>query len=104
MVLNGICVDSLQDDINITKVNQKIMDYTITLTDTEKIAMEYIAFDVDEWITNAAKNRARSAIDEIVVLLVAHCNENSIALAVGKDAQVTQAYELGIVQTAAAPS
>ena len=26
------------------------MDYTITLTDTEKTAMEYIAHDVDEWI------------------------------------------------------
>ena len=31
------------------------MDYTITLTDTEKKSMEYIAVDVDEWITNAAK-------------------------------------------------
>ena len=61
------------------------MDYTITLTDTEKTAMEYIAADVDEWITNAATNRARIAVDEIVALLVAHCNENSIALAVGKD-------------------
>ena len=78
------------------------MDYTITLTDTEKTAMEYIAFDVDEWITNAATNRARIATDEIVALVVAHCNENSIALAVGKDAQVAQAYELGVVQTASA--
>ena len=78
------------------------MDYTITITDTEKIALEYIAFDVDEWITNAAKNRARIAVDEIVALVVAHCNENSIALAVGKEAQVAQAYELGVVQTAAA--
>ena len=77
-------------------------DYTITLTDTERKAMEYCAEDVDEWITNSATNRARIAADEIVALLVAHCNENSIALAVGKDAQVTQAYELGIVQTAAA--
>ena len=77
-------------------------DFTITLTDTENKAMEYCAADVDDWITNAATNRARIAADEIVALLVAHCNENSIALAVGKDAQVAQAYELGIVQTAAA--
>ena len=27
------------------------MDYTITLTDTERKAMEYIAADVDDWIT-----------------------------------------------------
>ena len=76
------------------------MDYTITVTDTEKKALEYIAADVDEWITNAAQNRARIAVEEIVALLVAHCNENNIQLAVGQDAQVTQAYSLGVVQAA----
>jgi hypothetical protein len=72
-------------------------DYTITLTETETRAMEYCASDVDEWITNAATNRARIATDEIIALLVTHCNENEIALAVGKDAQVTQAYDLKVV-------
>ena len=76
------------------------MDYTITLTDTEKKAMEYIAADVDDWITNAAKNRARIAIDEIVAKLVEHCNANDIQLAVGQDEQVTQAYTLGVVSAA----
>lgn len=77
------------------------MNCTITLTDTEKMAMEYIAHDVDEWITNAAKNRARIAIDEIIQLNTAHCNANSIAIAVGTDAQVAQAYSLGVVDKAA---
>ena len=75
-------------------------DYTITLTETEKKAMEYIAADVDEWITNAAINRARIATEEIVALLVAHCNANEIALEVGQDKQVTQAYELNLVTKA----
>ena len=79
-------------------------DYTITLTDTEAKAMRTIAVDVDEWITNAATNRARLAIDSIFALLVAHCNENSIALAVGQDAQVTQAFELGLISNAEASS
>tara|TARA_R100001460_G_scaffold46837_2_gene84589 strand:+ start:985 stop:1242 length:258 start_codon:yes stop_codon:yes gene_type:complete len=74
------------------------MDYTITVTDTEKKALEYIANDVDEWITNAAQNRARIAKEEIITLLVAHCNANDIALEVGEDAQVTQAYSLGVVK------
>ena len=74
------------------------MDYTITLTDTEKKSMEYIAVDVDEWITNAATNRARIAKEEIIDKLVTHCNANSIALAVGEDAQVTQAYDLNVVE------
>ena len=77
------------------------MDYTITLTDTEKKSMEYVADDVDDWITNAATNRARIAKEEIISLNTAHCNKNSIAIAVGEDAQVTQAYTLGVVKSAA---
>ena len=76
------------------------MDYTITLTDTEKKSMEFVALDVKSWIDNAAKNRARKAKDEIIEINAKHCNANSIAIAVGEDAQVTQAYTLGIVKTA----
>ena len=76
-------------------------DITVTLTDTENKALEYAAASVQDWADNALKNRARIAKDEIIALLVAHCNANSVALAVGEDAQVTQAYDLGIVRTAA---
>mgnify|MGYP001249256094 FL=1 len=78
------------------------MDYTITITDTQKKGLEFVAADVDEWITNAATARASVAIAEIIALNTAHCNANSIAIAVGEDAQVTQAYTLGVVKTAAA--
>lgn len=78
------------------------MDYTITITETQKKALEFVALDVNDWITNAATNRARIAVLEIIEKLVAHCNANEIALAVGQDAQVTQAYDLGVVITAAA--
>ena len=30
------------------------MDYTITITETQKKAMETVAVDIDDWITNAA--------------------------------------------------
>ena len=73
-------------------------NYTVTLTSTEKKSMEYIAVDIDGWITNAATNRARIAKEEIIDKLVIHCNENSIALAVGEAAQVTQAYDLNVVE------
>jgi len=75
-------------------------DYTITLTDTEKKSMEYITSDVDDWITNAATNRARIAKQEILNLNMEHCNKNSITIATGEDAQVTQAYDLGVVKKA----
>ena len=77
------------------------MDYTITLTDTEKKSMEYVTSDVDEWITNAAQNRARIAKDEILAANIAYCNANSLAIAVGEDAQITQAFNIGAVKTAA---
>lgn len=73
-------------------------DYTITLTDTEVKSLKTVMSDVDDWITNAAKNRARIAKNDIISKLVAHCNANDIAIATGEDAQVTQAYDLGLVE------
>ena len=76
------------------------MDYTITLTDTEKLAMEHDCADIDEWITNAAQNKARIVKEKIIALNTAHCNANSIAIAVGEEAQVQQAYDLKVVDKA----
>ena len=72
----------------------------VTVTDTQVKCLEYAAYSVQDWCDNAIHNRARIAQDEIIATLVAHCNENSIALAVGKDAQVAQAFELKVVDTA----
>ena len=77
-------------------------DITISLTETENKAMEYAAASVQDWTDNAVTNRARIAVDEICGLLMTHCNENEIAMAVGKDAQVAQAFELEVVKTAEA--
>ena len=43
---------------------------------------------------------ASIAIAEIIEKNTAHCNKNGIAIAVGEDAQVTQAYTLGVVKKA----
>tara|TARA_B100001094_G_scaffold224176_2_gene218368 strand:+ start:1202 stop:1480 length:279 start_codon:yes stop_codon:yes gene_type:complete len=75
-------------------------DITISITDTEKKALDYVMVDISEWTDNAVTNRARIAKDEIISLLVAHCNANSVAIATGEDAQVTQAYTLDVVKTA----
>ena len=74
------------------------MDYTITLTDTQTKALEWIAADPREWIANAAEARAQLAVSNILPLLTTHCNENGIQLAVGESAQVTQAYDLGVIK------
>lgn len=81
-------------------------DITISITDTEKKALEYVMVDIDSWTDNAVTNRARIAKDEIISKLVAHCNANDISIATGEDAQVTQAYDLGVVSklTATGPT
>ena len=73
------------------------MEYKVILTETEKLAMETITDNVLDWISNAAINRARIAKEEIISELIAHCNANEIALAVGEAKQVQQAYDLKIV-------
>jgi hypothetical protein len=78
------------------------MDYTVTLTEAETKAMEYVAADVQEWIDNAATNRARIAIDEICDLYVKHKLDNNEAItATNKPDMVLAAYEEGLVKTAA---
>ena len=76
------------------------MNYIIKLTETQKLCLDTITHDVTEWLTNAAKARSLTAQEEIITLLVKYCNDNSIAIAVGSDAQVRQAYDLGIVVAA----
>jgi|TARA_Y100000296_G_scaffold77696_1_gene99553 hypothetical protein len=73
---------------------------TVTLTDTQTKSLEYAAYSVQDWCDNAIHNRARVAQEEIISKLVAHCNANDVAIATGVDAQVTQAYSLGVVDTA----
>ena len=73
---------------------------TVTLTDTQTKSLEYAAYSVQEWCDSAIHNRARLAQEEIIAKLVTHCNANSVAIATGVDAQVTQAYSLNVVATA----
>ena len=73
---------------------------TVTLTDTQTKSLEYAAYSVQDWCDNVVHNRARIAQEEIIAALVAHCNANDVAIATGVDAQVTQAYSLGVVDTA----
>ena len=77
------------------------MEYNITLTEAETKAMEYVAADVQEWIDNAAHNRARIAIDEICDLYVKYkLDSNEAITATNKPDMVLAAYTEGLVKTA----
>ncbi len=73
-------------------------DITISITDTEQKVLETMMVDIEEWIDSTVINRARTAKDEIISLLVAHCNANDVTIATGEDAQVTQAYDLNLIK------
>ena len=78
-----------------------MVDITVTITDTENKCLEYVAASLQTWADNSLSNRARLAKEEIISILVAHCNANGITIATGEDAQVTQAYDLEVIKTAA---
>tara|TARA_A200000159_G_scaffold161375_1_gene183224 strand:+ start:240 stop:509 length:270 start_codon:yes stop_codon:yes gene_type:complete len=73
---------------------------TVELSATQTKCLEYAAYSVQDWCDNAIHNRARIAQEEIIAKLVAHCNANGVAIATGVDAQITQAYDLNVVDTA----
>lgn len=76
-------------------------DITVSITDIEQKSLEFAMVSIQDWTDNAVTNRARIAKNDIIKLLVAYCNENNIQIATGEDAQVIQAYDLGVVKTAA---
>ena len=78
------------------------MDYTVTLTEAQRKALEYIALDASEWINNAAISRSSNAMDEICAIYTNHKLDNNEAITViGKDAMVLAAYSEGLIQSAA---
>jgi hypothetical protein len=75
--------------------------YTVNYTETENKAMEYAAASVNDWIQNAAHERARIAIDEIVQIAVAKFLENGESIPGSKDDIVAIAFAREWIKTAA---
>ena len=70
-------------------------DTTISVTATEQKCLEYAAADVQDWADNAVTNRARIAKDEIIGLLVAHCNTNGVTI---EQAKTRKSHKLLILK------
>jgi len=74
--------------------------YTITLTDAQVLAMSTVSLSTQTWLQEAASGRANKATKDVLPKLIAHCNANSIQLAVGEAAQIQQALDLGVAEAA----
>jgi len=70
------------------------------ITDTEEKCLNTVMVGIGTWADNAVTERARVAQEEILSNLLKHCNANGIAMATGVDAQITQAYAVGVAHTA----
>ena len=77
------------------------MNYTVTLTQAEDMALSWAALSQQEWIDNAAHNRCRIAIEEIVKICVEKCLETGTQIPGSKDDMVLLAFEKGWVKTGA---
>jgi hypothetical protein len=73
------------------------MNYTITLTFAENLALAYIAGSQQEWIENVVRERCRIAIDEIVTIAVQKCLETNTQIPSSKDDIVKLAFDMGWV-------
>ena len=77
------------------------MDYKIIFTEAEDMAMKSVTYSVDDWIQNAAHERARIAIDEIVKLAVEKFLEAGQSIPGSREEIVAAAFANGWVKTAA---
>jgi hypothetical protein len=76
------------------------MNYTIELTETEKLAMEYVAYDPQTWVENAMKERARLATEDIVKIAVDKFLEANQTIPGSREEIVAAAYTNNWIQTA----
>jgi hypothetical protein len=75
--------------------------YTIQFTETEVLAMNYAAVSADEWIQNAAHERARISIEEIVQIAVQKFLENNQSIPGSREEIVAAAFKNGWVKSVA---
>ena len=77
------------------------MDITITISDAEYKALEYVAASPEEWADNAVTNRVKIAMDEIVSLYTNRALDEGVSIPSTREEIVTDAYARGWIQTAA---
>jgi len=75
--------------------------YTINYTETEDLAMQYASADVNEWIQNAAHERARIAIEDIIKIAVQKFLDAGQSIPGSREEIVAAAFANGWVKTVA---
>jgi hypothetical protein len=75
------------------------VQYTITLSEAEDLALSHVALSQQDWIDNAIHERCRTSIEDIVKICVEKCLENNIQIPGSKDDMVILAFEQEWIKT-----
>ena len=73
--------------------------YTVTVTDVQDLALNSQMVGVGTYINTVIESQIFFAQSTIQNDLLKYCNANGVAMAVGVDAQVQQAFDVGIAHT-----
>jgi hypothetical protein len=73
--------------------------YTVTVTDAQDLALNTQMVGVGTYINTVIESQIVFAQQAIQNDLLKYCNDNDVAMAVGVDAQVQQAFNVGIANT-----
>ena len=74
-------------------------NYTVTVTDAQDLALNTQMVGVGTYINTVIESQLVFAQQSIQNDLLKYCNDNNVAMAVGIDAQVQQAFDVGIAHT-----
>ena len=74
-------------------------NYTVTVTDAQDLALNTQMVGVGTYINTVIESQLVFAQQSIQNDLLKYCNDNDVAMAVGIDAQVQQAFDVGIAHT-----
>jgi len=75
-------------------------EITITITDTQDLGLQYVASNVQDWIENAATERARIANDEIIKIYTNRALDEGIQIPTTRELIVADAFDRGWVKAA----
>ena len=73
--------------------------YTVTVTDVQELALNSQMVGVGTYINKVIESQIVFAQQKIQDDLLKYCNTNNVAMAVGVDAQVQQAFDVGVAHT-----
>lgn len=71
------------------------MNYTISLSEAEDLAMQSVSYSVDDWIQNMCHERARVAMDDIISKAIQMYIDNGVSVPLSRDEIVKDVFNRG---------